>query len=67
MMVIYLLGVILAYIVFRDFLSFHKKKITRENFGWVILLSLFSWAVILTYIIIFVIIKVDNNREDKET
>ena len=67
MIVIYLLGVILAYIVIRDFLSFHKKEITKENFGWVVLLSLFSWAVIFTYIIVFVIIKMDNKREEKET
>lgn len=67
MVVIYLLGVILAYIVIRDFLSFHKKEITKENFGWVLLLSLLSWVVILVFIMMFIWIKYDNCREDKET
>lgn len=67
MIVIYLIGVILAYLVVRDFLSFHKKDLTKDTFGWVVLLCLFSWAVIFAYIIIFVIIKMDNKREDNET
>ena len=67
MIVVYLIGVILAYLVVRDFLSFHKKDLTKDTFGWVILICLFSWAVILAYIIVFVMIKVDNKREDKET
>ena len=53
MIVVYLIGVILAYIVIRDFLSFHKKDLTKENFGWAVILSLFSWVVIFAYIIYF--------------
>lgn len=67
MIVIYLIGVILAYLVVRDFLSFHKKDLTKDTFGWVVLLCLFSWAVIFAYIIIFVIIKMDNKKENKKT
>ena len=53
MIVVYLIGVILAYIVIRDFLSFHKKDLTKENFGLAVILSLFSWVVIFAYIIYF--------------
>lgn len=66
MIVVYLIGVILAFLVIKDFLSFHKKDLTKDTFGWVILICLFSWAVIFAYVIVFIIIKMDNMQEDNE-
>ena len=40
MIVVYLIGVFLAFLVIKDFLSFHKKDLTKDIFGWVILICL---------------------------
>jgi hypothetical protein len=66
MIVVYLIGVFLAFLVIKDFLSFHKKDLTKDIFGWVILICLFSWAVIFVYVIVFIMIKIDNIQEDNE-
>ena len=58
--IIYLFGVIIAYLIVRDFVSFSNKTIDRLLFRKCVLVSLFSWLVVVIYIFTFVYVYLSN-------
>lgn len=63
---IYLIGVIIAYLIVMDFVSFSKKTIDRPLFSKCVLVSLFSWLLVVIYIFTFVYVYISNKTNKNE-
>lgn len=63
-LLIYLIGIVFAYLIVRDFVKFTNKTIDKANFGWYVLLSLTSWALVIAFILIFAYVKAENKIDD---
>jgi hypothetical protein len=63
-LLIYLIGIVFAYLIIRDFVKFTNKTIDKTNFGWYVLLSLTSWVLVIAFALIFVCVKAENKLDD---
>lgn len=63
---IYLIGVIIAYLIVVDFVSFSNKTIDRPLFSKCVLVSLFSWLLVVIYIFTFVYVYLSNKTSKNE-
>ena len=63
-LLIYLIGIVFAYLIVRDFVKFTNKTIDKSNFGWYVLLSLTSWVLVIAFVLIFVCVKAENKIDD---
>ena len=63
-LLIYLIGIVFAYLIVRDFVKFTKKTIDKTNFGWYVLLSLTSWVLVIAFVLIFISVKAENKIDD---
>lgn len=63
-LLIYLIGIVFAYLIIRDFVKFTNKTIDKTNFGWYVLFSLTSWVLVIAFVLIFVCVKAENKLDD---
>jgi uncharacterized membrane protein len=63
-LLIYLIGIVFAYLIIRDFVKFTNKTIDKTNFGWYVLLSLTSWILVIAFVLIFICVKAENELDD---
>ena len=64
--IIYLLGVIVAYLLVMDFVSFSRSTIDRPLLSKCIIASLTSWLLVVIYIVVFVYVYISNKKNKIE-